>query len=542
MALCGWAAGAEREQAAPAAPVTQPAIAPASTADVTELLGELLFGRDALTSERAIIALRRLHDPSLRPFFSQMAGIVSPGRGPDGEPTSASPLRRHGILGLAELSVPARVDLLLVKTIADRDERAALLREAIELNLITVDDLREVSRWPDLRPLVRARTLGQLVAAGQRVESFRLRELLGEDSIASVYASLLLIELGGADEGVSGMHVGDRAPLERLVARAAHLEPGVETLVADIRRFDLQSGRPLLEKLATDPGTPPLLRFEALRALLSIAPDDPEVCAAWRAAMEHAPDAPSRARLALAALDVARLLRFDPGGRTRRGLGGDVLGAMASTGSDLLVAMSEAGRAVLVRPWTETMELDPVLRLAGQGHEASAAWVLELAGHLPAPQAMALELAVLRAGQRAMQDGYYVGAVVEAAALLAERDPAALEGLLKEAAGSSDAMFIRAALSGALRTMRAAEAADAPRAALFEHTAWPDETCAAMASLLRVRWGGTPAEEDYAELAGIAMGRGELNDGLRVQAAWLALRSRDAGRSALARIMADAPE
>src|SRR5690606_27516890 len=139
---------------------------------------------------------------------SQMAGLVSPGRGPGGEPTLASALRRHGILGLAELSEPSRVDLLLVKTVSDREERAALLGEAVDLDLITVDDLREVSRWPDLRPLVRARTLGQLVGAGQRVESFRLRELLGEDSIASVYASLLLIELGGATEGMSGMHVG----------------------------------------------------------------------------------------------------------------------------------------------------------------------------------------------------------------------------------------------------------------------------------------------------------------------------------------------
>lgn len=517
-----------------------------STADVTQVLGDSLFGGDALTSERAIIALRRLHEPSLRPFFSQMAGLISTGSGEEGpdEPNLASPLRRHGILGLAELSEPARIDLLLVKTIADRDERAALLREAIDLKLITMDDLREVSRWPDLRPLVRARTLGQLVCDGERVEAFRLRELLGEDSIASVYASLLLLEVGGGREGVAGLHVGDRAPLERLVARQVHAEPEIEVLVSDIRRFDLQSGRPILEKLATEAGTPAVLRFEAIRTLLSIAPEDPEVCAAWRAALEHSPDAAARARLALAALEVARERRFGGAGSPRT-FGGEVFSTLRGSGDELLIAMAEAGGTVAAHPRGAALDLAPLLALVRQGHEPSAAWVLEVAQDLPAEDATVLELEVLQTGRRSMREGYFVGAVVEAAALLAATEPARLEAMLREAAGSAGPLFTRAALSGALRTMapaRAESAAGESGAGWSAPVAWPDETCTAMATLLRVRQDGGRSPEEYGPLASIAMGRGDLNEGLRVQAAWLALLSRDEGRSALARIMAEAPE
>src|SRR5262245_53161231 len=52
-------------------------------------------------------SLRRVRDPSLRPLFVQIAASERP------------ILRVHGVLGLAELESPQRIDMLLVKRLAD---------------------------------------------------------------------------------------------------------------------------------------------------------------------------------------------------------------------------------------------------------------------------------------------------------------------------------------------------------------------------------------------------------------------------------------
>jgi len=73
-------------------------------------------------------SLRQLEDPRLEPLFSELTQRRHPG------------LKIHGILGLAEIKNPAKLDMALVADIKDTAVQAQLLSAAIDSDLLTTAD------------------------------------------------------------------------------------------------------------------------------------------------------------------------------------------------------------------------------------------------------------------------------------------------------------------------------------------------------------------------------------------------------------------
>lgn len=303
--------------------------------------------------------------------------------------------------------------------------------------------------------------------------------------------------------------------------------------------------------------------FEALRALLAIAPMDPATTEAFARRFETA-DLAQRIRLGMALLEtmVERpLLPPDVAGPPAPAAPPTLLALLAAESGDdawhpILAKMARAGEAAQLGCSPEAA--GPVAELIAEAHGPTVAWALRLARQCQGRAARDIALAVLdvaardgaglRPGESAMLD-----AAVAAAAMLADIDPAALAAFLAQAAAQGNAAMERVVLSGALRSTNPAAAVLAAGAPVTNATHAPvalcltDPTAAAMAALLDARHRAELTEDDFETLAGIARARipqppaDALGEPLRLEAAWLALRCRGQQRIALARILADTP-
>ncbi len=452
---------------------------------IAEVAGAVEVDSRGVARDDLLLALRGLRDPGLRPVFEAMA-----------DSRGSPALRVQGLLGLAEVSDPPRLDMERVKGIADASEQLLVLGQAMRLGAARVEDLEAVLTWSPLAPEVEALALGRLMKEGASVEADRLRRLAGSGALPTrLMAALLLMEMGQGLES--------QEPFSEVFALPQDQKRSVLGLVLQhIRREEMKEVGPFVARAVEASRDDELLRAEAVHTLLSISPDD--AAALWLEMYGETESLATKFLLGLAALEAVKDAPPTLFGRMA-----------ADEASEDLRLMGEAGKAIA----TGADATEALRRMVMRGYEPGAAWVMEVSKTLPSAQASAAQLALVEAAvkfgreRRALQ-----AAAVSAVALLAEGDPAALGAALDEACARKDDEAARLLLAGALR----AERADA--GAFGAGRTWPSSQSAALAALARARFSPSVDGETMEALMGLAEGRLALGGLFRVQAAWLALK------------------
>ncbi len=503
----------------PAAPAPQGDAAAAPEVDavrvptvesVTGAFQRLLFAQSPVSRHRVLRSLRRLRDPELRSLFVEFATRDDP------------QMRQQGILGLAELHDPPVIDTILIKQVRDPGEQALLLGEALRQDLLRLEDIRDLTRWPDLDPSVRVLVLGELRRRGDEIGAERFRGFLNRDDLddtpaVAIFAALQL----DAAVGDAGAHDEILASLERIL----DLDPGrrgtvLSVVTEHIRDWSLVGGRPILEHLIDDPDVAPKLRFDAFWALLQIAPDDDDVVRRWIEHLDAVDGLGERLRFALATLRVAE--------RQGQRLDVRITERFASADDSLLRAIGHTARRI-----ADGERSHEALRpLVSQAHPASMIWALRLAERDPEISAGLVAYDILTTVRdRPERSEALVDAALIASTVGAGLEPEAFSDLVREAIDAGDAGLAGIVLAGALQSRD-------PQAVLLAEAIDSDNrSLDSIGTILRAKADRPPERDAFGPLGEVALGRGQLDDAARVQAAWLALSARRATRSALVRVL-----
>lgn len=528
--------------------VTAEADSPEPTlADVVGVVRDALAGQRGQRPEALLAALRQLQDPALKPLFAQFADSQRP------------VLRIHGCLGLAELDPARRMDLLLVKNASDPRLRAVLLGEAVQRDLLTLEQLEDVARWADLDPTVRVLIMGRLDRAGVAIDPRPLRELATSDNIAiAVLAALQLVQI----------NPGEPAPeaIDRVFSlKGAERTRALEVVLDHIRVQELTACRPVVERVLSDSAKDPLLSHHALRTLLWLDPTDAGAASRFKESCKQAESLGDRLRLAVMGLELSSAHVHAAASalpvRAARRPAPSLFDTLEKDESELVKAMARASafaarlepsvaasRSSGASPPPATAFLVPISKdgitaltdLVSHAYPPATQWSLELADRLSPEDAAAVQLAVIDSVTSRIDSGAgtdLVQAGVTAAAHLGRRSPTQLHARLLAAAKASDATLCRILLAGGLR------AGPASGGVIVEGTSgvvWPDEAASAMHQILAANAAPSLSKDvHFPELARIALGRGKLLLPYRVQAAWLAMRASGEEHIALARVLAD---
>lgn len=488
-----------------------------------QLLRQALSAKDPAAQLRLVRGLRALRDPALAPLFAQMSMSAS------------QALRAEGILGMAEVeavraeragAAAPGIDLLPVRKL-EPIAQAVVLSEALERKLLPIAQLEDLARWPDLQPGLYVSVAGRVVAEGKRLDPTRLRQIATDlnDPIVSVVASILQVQLG-SKEAVAAA-TGDRL----LSAKAKGVGDAARRILMVIRERKLAAGAPFARRAIELQGSDRLLRFEAVGTLLVIEPSGDRVTSLLAAEMKLAPDVAERTRLALAAASAA-LHRAD-------GIPPAALQLLKSDPDPLIAELGEAVDAAVSR----SNAVPAFSALVARRSAPILAWVIRACDRLPSEEAKAVRLALVGSAVQTDDRAIEVSAS-EAAAALAESDPAALVPFLTTALEKRDDRTAGRILASALRTTNPAAAtlAGVGRSPLEKNSplpAWTSPAVEAIATVLRARHAPALGPEQIERLSHIAIGSGNLPESTRIQAAWIALKGSTGDTAALSRILAD---
>lgn len=448
-------------------------------------------------------ALRALEDPALTPLFSQLVSADAPA------------LRLQGILGLAELSTPRQLDLVLMASAESPADRALILGQGLEAGLVGAEQLNVILRWPQLDPKIELAVLAQLIGRGERVDNSRIDRLARSESMD--------VRLGG--ELLRMALSDDPGPIMQTIE--AELE-GIEE--SDRRRhvailLDLIDGHELVgasvflewsAEIAAD--EPPILAsVQAVWLRLS-----PETAApAWQSAFRGADSIATKFRLAIAAL---RGLPSTPP---------EVFETIAGESDPALSVIGAAGGSVS----RGAPDLESLVALASTNYEPAIAWMLETAKDWPASTARELLLAmILRAESRTGSRSPLALQTVIAIVRLAEIDGESLRPVLDRALAREDQPMISSILAGLL------SGGHGPIWDVDSPPTWPNRQTRALALLCSALSGSELSAEESDTLARIPLGWGDLTVEHRMQATWLAATREGRGAELLARSLSRAAQ
>lgn len=483
---------------------------------LVDLLRDALVKRQDAGQIRLMQALRQLRDPALRPLFAQMAAGERP------------LLRIHGILGLAELETPARVDLLLVKKITEPRGQLLVLGEAMRSGLLETAQLQDVIRWPGLDDTQVVLILGKLRRSGAAIDAAELKRYAeGKNQAAAAFAAMELLQAGGeapaggaespALDRVLSLNPADREDSEALSQVLTHIREERLTRLAPL-------ARKLWERLEGDSAG----RGEAARTLLTLRPADEETLKDWGQTYRAA-DLAGRIRLGIWALEVALA--------GPKECSAEVFAPMLADQTELVRTIGAMGGAVI----HDTSVTPAAMALIAQRHRASAEWALQLAERRPPEEAGLIRLRVVEVCGSALKDQPDLfEPVARGACALAREVPDAWRDQVRSALNAGDEAQAMALLAGAFQVQNTGIGA------MVEGLLGADREASmprasGLICLLRAKHAPQLGAGEFNRLAAIAMGTGTLPEAYRVQAAWLALKCRGEQRVALARVLADGP-
>jgi hypothetical protein len=492
---------------------------------LVQQLRDALGRRAGLAVDQTLRGLRALRDPSLRPLFAQLAT------------SDRLVLAKHGILGMAELENPERLDLLMVNRIPSAAGKLDVLGEALRAGILSPEQLGEVAMWPKLEESMQVLVIGRMARAGTPPDTAVLEAIAksGADTISPA-ALLASVELRQVKDGPRV-----DAPLDKLLeSSASDRDLALGRLLEHMREQRLTGSADFVKKVLARKDEPDGIKLAALAAGLALVPTDKAVDAAWDKAVQ-AGGLADHIRLGLIGLEEARSRRADK----VAALPASYFQAFAKNKNELIKGIGAAGTAMCKAGESDDPALRAaVLALIAQRHLPTLDWAERAARTLGPADASAVRVALIDASRpREHNDGIKVGAyevAVRAARAAADADPASLGPVLAAAAQANDEATAAAVLYGALQSVNPGTV---ELAQLWEQAAGSGAaralSVASMAKILRARHATslTPAQGD--ELATIARVGNGLPEAVRVQAAWLALRARGQERTALARIMAE---
>jgi hypothetical protein len=479
------------------------AAAPAGAAndDATLRVLALAVERQAGDSRNDLmLPLRRLRDPGLRALWGGLAS------------SEREDLRRHGVLGLAELEVPPRLTPILLAKIKDPTEQALILGEAMAGELVPAVEVPAMLRIEGLDPLVEVVLRGRLEKP-TAADTDRLVSLATDAGPAQrVLAGLVLARSGKPELLGPAVEAFAEQPEPARGAKAG-------TLLSVISREKLTGGGVFFERLASIYGEDRTLHADILRIWLRADPSTARPALAKAVANAASPT--DLARLALAALDAADRLKVE-----------DFDAFPSEDPSGLFTSLVNAGRAI-----AKGESDGPLVTLARDRSRSEVQlWCAQRSKDWSDERAMAVCRALVESWAERGSPGPVGDAVGVAVARLAELgDWKWLGDRVEAGCAAGDHRFVTAIFTGLL-------SGDAkPGWNLPEQIRWPDATTSAAAALFAGRSSESTAKDQsgVARLRDIAAGlEGRMPMPLRVQAAWLATRSAGAGDAAIARLLA----
>jgi hypothetical protein len=477
-----------------------PSLAQDTAAD--RLLAKSLERTPRGSRDDLLIPLRRLRDPALRSFWGGLS-------------TSArSDLRRHGVLGLAELESPPHLSAILLAKVADPAEQALILGEALAGRLVRDADVPDLLRLTNLDPLVEAVLRGRLKSTAPE-NLARLEEIAASGGPAQRVVAAMILGKNAKSDPLP-------AAVEAFMAQSEPLRGAkAGSVLSIIAREKLSGGAPFFVALREAYKSEVGLEVDILRVWLDADP---------------ASARPELARLAASANDPASKLRASM-------LMLNVAAVLTPADIDELDAPSDAAWTPIVRAAraiaSKKGEVEALVALAAHGELIQPQfWAIERSREWPKERALAVCRAIVesvksRASTRAP--------VAEPVALAAERladegDWAWLGEKVQAAASAGDAPLTLALLVGVVRSSAV------PQWTLSA-SAWPDSQTSALALVIEARQSASftsdPARIE--RLRNIAQGvEGRLTEPLRVQAAWLAAKVSGVADPTIARLLAQA--
>jgi len=453
-----------------------------------------------------LVALRELHDPTLKPLFQSLV---------QAEYWS---MQVDGVFGLAELDPRGVLDPFLLSQVKSPTDRSTAIAAAVQLEMVDKEQAAAILTWSDLTPRDRTLLYAEISRRGGEFDSASVRALLDTSDTEVLGIAGLLLAAHGDKTALAlvSNHLSQLAPRERATALIG--------LSAAATTFSVTSAVPLLDAALKDTALAPEARVACIAALLAL--DQERGLAAWRAALEASTSQSLRVRLALVLLASEKPLPQNVG---------DPLRAVATQSSvpndPLLGKLADA--------------LDGV----AAGDASSALAALVATQHRPS---MATALAVTRRAddrtRRATYEAFLqifsrndrlslapgtIDLCVDAASRLAALDPAAI-GKRLEAAVEDQALhdLFLLALFGA-GTKEASAIAYAARDRSSPRSA-------AMSLLLHARYAATLTTSELDQLGVIAAGGSPLDQSMQVQAAWLYARHSGKADQAIALALAPA--
>ncbi|NBB82728.1 MAG: hypothetical protein GVY28_04915 [Alphaproteobacteria bacterium] len=463
-------------------------------------------------------ALRQMRDPRLEPLFSELVQRHHPA------------LRIHGILGMSEIADPPRLDLTLVADLDNPTTQARLVSAAIDSDLLNVEDARQLLRWPGLPASVRVLVVGKLLGEGKTIDQAVLDDALASDHAAlRCMAALLKAQLGHA-EAIKVLQRLDETPRPtRERVRSLLLQTAV--------RYGLDSAAPwarnlVRAKLQEDNVGKPDWRmspvgYQALRAALTF--NDGEAVNLWMACFDQAAIADSpeseRLRLAMLALDLAE------------DLDERIFQAMLDDDQGLIRTIGRVGRAIAAGQSRQA----PIAQLIDQNNKLANAWALQYAARLSEDQpARARPLFVAIIGAAASDEPRFRAERLENAVVAVEKlhETAPNAGaVLRPMIAEASTYMQEAMLMGLIRSDGAR-----PDQVIQGIDDYASRVAEAMALILQAKHAQTLGDERLKRLALIVRGGvRELQDPLRIQAAWTYLRLTQQDRVALATVLGAGP-
>lgn len=458
------------------------------TAAVRDLRRAITPQRDGSHLAR-LFALRQLRDPSLAPLLRRLAR--------DG----SWQVQVHATLGLAEIRDPQRIDPALVKQL-DAGASEALIANALDMDLIAGEQIRELLQWPDLPPMSRLLLVGELILDDATVEPADVGQLASsEDLRVAGLASLLLARLG--DPAAFSTFTDRLATVPRR-ERDHH----VLFVLEAIRQYEVVTAVPWVRRLLEESALTDDARYWAIHTVVDL--DVVTGLSYWSAALGDQPAYRDRLRYGMMLLAAGPDVPFDTFDRL-----GD--------GDDLILAIADAGRVM----HTGADPSAALITLIEMGHFQSTRWAMDALTELPPAEAERVYLHILETVERDEPGrAERVARAVESAARLFEIDPALVRQLLEHA--DDDGLMQEAILLGLFES-RSAAAGDAARTVRRIGAGRADS----LALLLIARHADTLEPGDLEMLGRIAAGGGRVSQGLQVQAAWLYLKHSNALDQAL---------
>ena len=447
-------------------------------------------------------ALRQLRDPELAPLFSDMVQSRN------------DELRIHGILGLAELSEPHALNTEFAADIDDLMLQAQLITVALDGDLLDESRMTEIVKWPEGdSTAVKMIVALKMVEEGYLTDVAPVQSLLdevdaGDNETLQWTGALLRTQLdeAGALDELKKLALEDNP--KRDVIR--------EVLLKRVLDHKFERAGEWALRIAEEAGASRAMFFLSMRAALVSETAGAESLWLSRYASSESPA--EQMHLSLLALNVSEHMSEAP------------YEALISSEDPLT---QKIGRSGLAAARDDAAAEQAILQLIEEHHIPSNDWALCWAAEQEPARARAVMLGLLYAaaseeprGRAARQQH-----AVFAAQQLIETDakaPAVLSNLMNEFDGTMQEVILMGGIQ--------AEEGEVTRITDGVNE-WRTRAAQSMAVLLRAKHGASLSAAELEDLSLVVRGGGDLEEPLRLQAAWVYLKLTSQQQVALATVL-----